>query len=40
MHSLILENFPEVNFSIDCVDGQMGYGSGQYGYDGWGWRLI
>lgn len=39
-HKLILENLPDIVYSIDCQDGQMGYGARQYGYDGWGMMAL
>lgn len=39
-HMLILEALPDVAYSIDCNDGQMGYGARQYGYDGWGMAAL
>lgn len=39
-HMLILETLPNVAYSIDCQDGQMGYGARQYGYDGWGMAAL
>lgn len=40
IHELILETLPEVRYSIDCKDGVMGYGAGQFGYDGWGMAAL
>jgi hypothetical protein len=40
VHLLLLETLPEVVFSIDTKDGQMGYGARQYGYDGWGMAAL
>lgn len=39
-HMLILETLSDVAHSIDCRDGQMGYGARQYGYDGWGMAAL
>lgn len=39
-HMLILESLPDVVYSIDCKDGQMGYGARQYGCDGWGMAAL
>jgi hypothetical protein len=39
-HQLILETLPDVAYSVDCQDGQMGYGARQYGYDGWGMAAL
>lgn len=36
VHRMILETLPEVKFSMDLSDGQMGYGAKQFGYNGWG----
>jgi hypothetical protein len=35
-HRLVLDTLADVAFSVDCVDGQIGYGAGQYGYNRWG----
>lgn len=40
VHHLILETLPDVNFSIDTVDGFTGYGEHQYGYGGWGMASL
>ena len=40
IHLLLLETLPNVVFSIDAKDGQMGYGARQYGYDGWGMAAL
>lgn len=40
MHMLILDILPDVVYSIDCQDGQMGYGARQYGYNGWGMAAL
>jgi hypothetical protein len=34
-HRLVLETVPEVAFSIDRDDGEIGYGARQFGYNGW-----
>ena len=39
-HRLVLETLPDVVFSVDCHDGQIGYGARQYGYDGWGMAAL
>ena len=40
MHRLVLETLPDVAYSVDCSDGQIGYGARQYGYDGWGMAAL
>ena len=40
MHQLVLETIPDVVYSVDCKDGQMGYGARQYGYNGWGMAAL
>ena len=40
MHRLVLETLPDVAYSVDCSDGQIGYGARQYGYDGWGMAAV
>jgi hypothetical protein len=39
-HHLMLEVLPDVNYSVDCKDGMLGYGVRQYGYDGWGMAAL
>lgn len=39
-HRLILETLPDVAYTVDCEDGQIGYGARQYGYDGWGMTVL
>jgi hypothetical protein len=39
-HRLVLETVPELAYSVDCVDGQIGYGARQFGYDGWGMAAL
>jgi len=39
-HRLVLETVPELTCSVDCVDGQIGYGARQFGYDGWGMAAL
>ena len=34
------ETVPDVASSVDCVDGQIGYGARQFGYDGWGMAAL
>lgn len=40
MHQLVLETVPDVNYSVDCHDGEIGYGARQYGYNGWGMAAV
>jgi hypothetical protein len=40
IHRLVLETLPDVVYSVDCHDGQIGYGARQYGYDGWGLAAL
>jgi hypothetical protein len=40
LHRLICETLPDVNFSVDLKDGEIGYGKRQYGYDGWGMAAL
>jgi len=39
-HRLVLEAVPGVRYSVDCVDGEIGYGARQFGYDGWGMAAV
>ena len=39
-HELVLKTLPDVVFSVDCDDAQIGYGAKQYGYDGWGMAAL
>jgi hypothetical protein len=39
-HRLVLATLPDLAYSVDCRDGQIGYGARQYGYDGWGMAAI
>ncbi len=39
-HGLILEALPDVKVSVDTVDGMIGYGAHQYGYNGWGLGAV
>ncbi len=39
-HQLMLEILPDLVYSVDCKDGQMGYGARQYGYNGWGMAAL
>jgi hypothetical protein len=40
VHRLVLKTVPGVACSVDCVDGQIGYGARQFGYDGWGMAAL
>jgi hypothetical protein len=40
VHRLVVETLPDVAFSVDCVDAQIGHGVRQYGYDGWGMAAL
>ena len=40
VHRLVLRTVPDVASSVDCVDGQIGYGARQFGYDGWGMAAL
>jgi hypothetical protein len=39
-HRLVLEAVPDIRYSVDCVDGGIGYGARQFGYDGWGMAAV
>lgn len=39
-HQLVLTTLPDVVFSVDCDDAQIGYGARQYGYNGWGMAAL
>ncbi|MRR31870.1 DUF1801 domain-containing protein [bacterium] len=39
-HRLVLEAVPDIRYSVDCVDGEIGYGARQFGYDGWGMAAV
>ena len=39
-HRLIVGAAPGVRYSVDLVDGVIGYGARQYGYDGWGMGAL
>lgn len=39
-HRLVLEAVPDVRYSVDCVDHEIGYGARQFGYDGWGMAAL
>ncbi|MFT3944715.1 MAG: DUF1801 domain-containing protein [Ancrocorticia sp.] len=36
LHEIVIETLPELTYSVDEVDGSVGYGPHQYGYNGWG----
>lgn len=40
VHRLVLAAVPDVGFSVDTVDAQVGYGAYQYGYNGWGMAAL
>src|SRR5690554_696068 len=40
VHALVLETLPDVEHSVDLVDGMTGYGAHQYGYGGWGMAAL
>lgn len=40
VHRLVTEALPDVRVSVDCTDGEIGYGAHQYGYDGWGMTAV
>jgi hypothetical protein len=39
-HRLVLDTLPDLVYSVDCDDGQIGYGMKQYGYNGWGLAAL
>lgn len=39
-HRLVLEAVPDVLYTVDSVDGQIGYGARQFGYNGWGMAAL
>jgi len=39
-HRLVIEAVPGIRFTVDGVDGQIGYGARQFGYDGWGMSAL
>ncbi len=39
-HRLVTEALPGVAYSVDCVDGAVGYGVRQYGDGGWGMAAL
>lgn len=40
MHRIVLETVPDIRYSVDCEDLQIGYGAHQYGYNGWGMAAL
>lgn len=40
VHRLVLETIPDVRYSVDCTDAEIGYGSRQFGYNGWGMAAL
>lgn len=40
VHRLVVYTLPDIKYSVDCVDGGMGYGARQYGYNGWGLAAL
>lgn len=40
LHRLVLDAVPEISASVDTVDGQIGYGARQFGYNGWGMAAV
>lgn len=40
LHELVLAAVPDVKFSVDEVDASIGYGTHQYGYNGWGMAAL
>jgi hypothetical protein len=39
-HRLVVEAIPDVRYTVDAVDAQIGYGARQFGYDGWGMAAL
>lgn len=39
-HRLVVEVVPDIRYSVDLVDGAIGYGARQLGYDGWGMAAL
>jgi hypothetical protein len=39
-HDLVLEAVPDTHYSVDLVDGSIGYGARQFGYGGWGMAAL
>ena len=40
VHALVVETLPDVQNSVDLVDGMTGYGAHQYSYGGWGMAAL
>lgn len=40
LHRLVLDAVPGIKASVDTVDGQIGYGAHQFGYNGWGMAAV
>jgi len=40
VHRLVVSAVPDVRYSLDRVDGAIGYGERQFGYDGWGMAAL
>ena len=40
LHRLVLDAVPGIEASVDTVDGQIGYGAHQFGYNGWGMAAL
>ena len=40
LHRLVLDAVPGIEASVDTVDGQIGYGAHQFGYNGWGMSAV
>jgi hypothetical protein len=39
-HRLVIGAVPDLEYSVDCHDAEIGYGARQFGYDGWGMAAI
>lgn len=39
-HRLVLGSAPDIRYSVDLEGGAIGYGSRQFGYDGWGMAAL
>jgi hypothetical protein len=39
-HRLVLDAVPGIRYSADLTDGGIGYGSRQFGHDGWGMAAL
>lgn len=40
LHEVVRTVLPDVHFSVDTVDAEIGYGAHQYGYNGWGLAAL